>query len=198
MRGRSRTPDAQASALVRPAGAVDRGVDAASPSNAVDPWCRLPAMSFRVAVEKALQDVPSFARPVTEAILEIAYLTMAVDDKLQDEEIEAFSIISASLLGRETKLDDGALRTWLDRFSAELRGATLHDRLDAAVKKLGGDPAAREASYRVACLMAMSDLDAHDREFEFDLDLIAALELEQDVADRIADELNDALLDEPS
>lgn len=161
-------------------------------------------MSFRVAVERALRGVPAFTRASTEAILEIAYLTMAVDEQLQDEEIEAFSIIAAILLGKrdpssdEPGLEGAALRSWLDRFAVALDRASLHERLEAAVRSLGGDQAAREASYRVACLMAMSDLDAHDREFEFDLDLIAALELEQDVADRIADELNAALIDEPN
>ena len=77
-----------------------------------------------------------------------------------------------------------------DRFSGELDRDSIHDRLEAAVKALGGDRPARLTAYRVACLMAMCDLDAADREFEFDLDLIATLGLTQEEADAIVEDLN--------
>ena len=155
--------------------------------------------TFRLAVERALTGVGPFPRAVAESILEIAYLTMAVDEELRDEEIEAFSVIAAAMLqsGRAPSpgetLDDQALRTWLDRFAEELSRENIDARLDAAVARLGDDHGAKLASYRVACLMAMSDLDAADREFEFDLQLIATLGIEQDEADTILDEVNAAL-----
>lgn len=153
---------------------------------------------FRIAVERALSDVGPFPRSVAESILEIAYLTMAVDDDLRDEEIEAFSVIAAAMLQpkRGTSgeaLDDGDLRDWLDKFAGQLDRGTIQERLEAAVKSLGSDHPAKLASYRVASLMAMSDLDAHDREFEFDLQLIAALGISQEEADVIADEVNAAV-----
>ncbi len=151
--------------------------------------------TFRLAVDKALNGVGPFPRPTAEAILEIAYLTMAVDEELRDEEIDAFSVIAAIMLGQGADgLDDAALRAWLDRFSGELDRGTLVDRLEQTVKRLGGDLPARLAAYRVACLMAMSDLDAADREFEFDLDLIAALGLSQEEAEGVLDEVNAAVL----
>ncbi|NUP12765.1 MAG: hypothetical protein HOW73_42535 [Polyangiaceae bacterium] len=166
--------------------------------------------SFRLAVDKALAAVPPFSRPTSEAILEIAYLAMAVDEQLHDEEIDAFSVIAASMIGGRAKasstayrgsndkggpreLDDAALRMWLDRFSGDLDRESIQQRLQAAVSSLGDDRNARLAAYRVACLMAMSDLDAADREFEFDLDLIATLGLTQDEADRIVEEVNAAV-----
>ena len=153
---------------------------------------------FRIAVERALTDVGPFPRALAESILEIAYLTMAVDEDLRDEEIEAFSVIAAAMLQPKRTstgeaLDDLALRDWLDKFAGQLDRATIQDRLEAAVKSLGGDHAAKLASYRVACLMAMSDLDAADKEFEFDLQLIAALGIGQEEADAIADEVNAAI-----
>lgn len=151
--------------------------------------------SYRVAVEKALAGLPAFARSTAESILEIAYLAMAVDEHLRDEEIDAFSIIAAVMIGGrgQTKLDDASLRKWLDRFSGDLRRDSIHERLEAVVRSLGDDKGARLAAYRVACLMAMSDLDAADREFEFDLDLISTLGLTQDDADRVVDDVNSAL-----
>lgn len=147
--------------------------------------------SFRLAVDKALASIPPFDRATAEAVLEIAYLAMAVDEQLRDEEIDAFSVIAAAMIGGgKSKLDDAALRKWLDRFSGELDRDSIHDRLEAAVKVLGGDRPARLTAYRVACLMAMCDLDAADREFEFDLDLIATLGLTQEEADTIVEDLN--------
>lgn len=150
--------------------------------------------SFRLAVDRALSGVGPFSREVSEAILEIAYLTMAVDEELRDEEIDAFSVIAAAMLNSgQSQLDDTALRHWLDRFAGDLNRETILERLGAAVRALGADRSARLASYRVACLMAMSDMDAADKEFEFDLDLIATLGLTQEEADREADEVNSAL-----
>jgi hypothetical protein len=150
--------------------------------------------TFRLAVDKALTGVGPFQRPIAEAILEIAYLTMAVDEELRDEEIDAFSVIAAIMLGQGgQRLDDAALRAWLDRFSGELDRDTIVERLDQTVKRLGDDQTARVAAYRVACLMAMADLDAADREFEFDLDLIAALGLSQEEAEGVLDEVNAAV-----
>ncbi len=154
---------------------------------------------FRLAVERALVGVGPFPRNVAESILEIAYLTMAVDEDLRDEEIEAFSVIAASMLqpnrgsASAEALDDAALRDWLDKFAGQLDRATIQDRLEAAVKSLGDNHAAKLAAYRAACLMAMADLDAHDREFEFDLQLIATLGVSQDEADTIVDEVNQAV-----
>jgi hypothetical protein len=152
---------------------------------------------FRLAVERALVGVGPFPRSVAESILEIAYLTMAVDEDLRDEEIEAFSVIAAAMLqpnrGAGEALDDAALRDWLDKFAGELDRAGIQDRLEAAVKSLGDNHPAKLAAYRAACLMAMSDLDAHDREFEFDLQLIATLGVSQEEADAIVDEVNQAV-----
>ena len=153
--------------------------------------------TFRLAVERALTGVGPFPRSIAESILEIAYLTMAVDEHLRDEEIEAFSVIAATMLqGRAASnepLDDQALRSFLDRFGEDLTKETFEPRLEAAVAKLDGNHEAKLASYRVACLMAMSDMDAADQEFEFDLQLIATLGIDQDEADAIMDEVNGAL-----
>jgi hypothetical protein len=152
--------------------------------------------TFRLAVERALTSVGPFPRSIAESILEIAYLTMAVDEELRDEEIEAFSMIAAAMLQSHSQgepLDDAALRSWLDRFAEDLSRDTFEARVEKAVAKLGGDHQAKLASYRVACLMAMSDLDAADREFEFDLQLIATLGITQEEADTIMDDVNAAL-----
>jgi hypothetical protein len=153
--------------------------------------------TFRLAVEKALTGVGPFPRPIAEAILEIAYLTMAVDEELRDEEIDAFSVIAAAMFGtvggEGARLDNAALRKWLEKFSGDFDRASIQVRLEAAVQLLGKDHEARLTAYRVACLMALSDMDAADQEFEFDLDLIASLGIGQEEADRVLEEVNQAV-----
>src|SRR5262245_5436750 len=99
--------------------------------------------SFRLAVEKALAGLPSLPRSTAESVLEIAYLTMAVDEQLRDEEIDAFSVIAAAMMSGEGKLDDATLRKWLDRFAGDLDRDSIHERLAAAVKSLGNDRQAK-------------------------------------------------------
>jgi hypothetical protein len=126
---------------------------------------------------------------------------MAVDGELRDEELDAFSTVAAVLLkgssaaepGESPALDDDALRTWLDKLHVSGGQEEVVARLHAAAKRLGGILEARRAAYRVVCLMAMSDLDAADREFEFDLDVISSLDLDQDEADQILAEVNAAV-----
>ncbi len=156
---------------------------------------------FRLAVDRALTSLPKFSNEVGRAIIEIAYLTMAVDGELRDEELDAFSVIAAVMVseagraspGERKDLEDDDLRDWLDKLHVNGGQEEVISRLHAAVQKLGGDLEARRAAYRVACLMAMSDLDAADREFEFDLDLIASLDLGQDEAEQILSEVNAAV-----
>jgi hypothetical protein len=156
---------------------------------------------FRIAVDRALATVPKFKPDVARAIVEIAYLAMAVDGELRDEELDAFSTVAAVLLkgsssaapGESPSLDDDALRTWLDKLHVSGGQEEVVGRLHEAAKRLGGVIEARRAAYRVVCLMAMSDLDAADREFEFDLDVISSLDLDQDEADQILAEVNAAV-----
>ena len=72
--------------------------------------------------------------------------------------------------------------------------ASILERLERTAASLGDDKPAKLAAYRVASLMALADLDAADREFEFDLDLISTLGLTQDEADEIADQVNQAIM----
>jgi tellurite resistance protein len=148
---------------------------------------------FGPAAARALRGVGPFERRVADAILEVAYLTMAVDQELRDEELAAFAIVAGHLIGSGPALDQGAADQVLDKYASIVDRSSILERLEAAARALGGDKNAKLAAYRVACLMAMSDLDAADREFEFDLDLIATLGLTQEEADEVADAVNAAV-----
>jgi hypothetical protein len=149
--------------------------------------------SLTTSIRAALKGVGPFSKPVAEAILEVAYLTMAVDQELRDEELEAFALVAGELTGGGERPDERALAKKLDGLGEKLNRTSILERLEKTAASLGDDKPAKLAAYRVASLMALADLDAADREFEFDLDLIATLGLSQDEADEIADQVNQAV-----
>lgn len=121
-----------------------------------------------------------------DAILEIAYLAVAADHKLSDDELDALSRIASKLHGAEQNLNDV-----LGRFGERREQQEVETRL----RELGASlsPAARSLAYRVAYALAMCDLDTSDEEFEFDLNLIDALDLTSDQAAQLADEVQRVL-----
>lgn len=147
--------------------------------------------TFAAAIPRVLHGIGPFTRPITDAIIEVAYLTMAVDQELRDEELEAFALVCGQLMGAAP--EEKELYRRLDKLGESLDRTSILERLEKSAAVLGDDKAAKLAAYRVASLMAMSDLDAADREFEFDLDLIATLGLTQEEADEVADQVNAAL-----
>lgn len=148
---------------------------------------------FRLSASKALAPIGRFDHTTAEAILEIAYLAIAADRRIEDAEVEAFGFVGARLLGHdEETLPEAQINGWLDHFRARLDRSTAHDRIEAVAASLPLQDA-RLAAYRIAFFLGIVDLDASDREFEFDLQLVASLGLEQDTVDRIAAEVNEAI-----
>ena len=125
-----------------------------------------------------------------DAILEIAYLAVAADHKLSSEELDAMRRIGARLHGKPTLTDDeldellGKYAQWLDREEVEQR-----------LRDLGGklSPVTRKLAYKVAYTLAMCDLESSDEEFEFDLQLIEALELSANEASILAEQVQKIL-----
>lgn len=142
---------------------------------------------------KLFHGVGPFPFALTDAIVEVAYLAMAADSTLRDEEIAMFGRLAALLRGGP-ELSDRELRHLLDRFSGKLDRDDTVTRLHRAAESLRANPEAALAAYRAACVMAFSDLDSADGEFEFDLDLIAALHLSQEQADAEMDIVQSALI----
>lgn len=146
------------------------------------------------AAELAANVVPAGLRITNEErdiILEIAFLAVAADSKLSDEELYALSRIASRLAGKDGPCANEELDEIIARF------ATWRDRkeVDERLQLLGGklSPSARGLAYRIAYVLAMCDLDSSDEEFEFDLQLIDALELTADQAQRLAKEVQEVL-----
>jgi hypothetical protein len=131
-----------------------------------------------------------------DAILEIAFLAMVSDGTLVDEEADAFVRMMLRLYGPDVK--PARLHAIMNRFADRLgRGQTCRgarcDRAAALAPKLTRK-VSREQAYKLAYVMAMSDLRTNDAEFAFDLALRQALRLSPERADELADEATAAVL----
>ena len=125
-----------------------------------------------------------------DAVVEIAYLTIAADRRLADEEVAAFHRVLERLRGSpvaQAELDK-VLDDMYDRADAA-RGERGYadERLRALAGKMSVP--ARELAYKVAYAMGFADMDSSDEEFELDLQLQDALEISNDRAETLADEV---------
>jgi hypothetical protein len=120
-----------------------------------------------------------------DAILEIAYLAIFADHRLSDDEIAAFRGVVGRIRGAvPSPAQTDAL---LDQLRAAVEGKDPDEQLRALAGPLS--PPAREVAYKVAYALGLSDMDSSDEEFEFDLQLVDALELSNDRAEDLADEV---------
>lgn len=130
-----------------------------------------------------------------EAILEIAHLAVAADRKLSDDEVTAMRGIVARVralaakqkLAPDAKVSERDLWALVDGY-----GERDREQADGRLRELAAalSPAARTLAYRVAYALSTCDLDAADEEFEFDLQLIDALELSDEQVQLLQAEVN--------
>lgn len=148
----------------------------------------------RVPVESAFQVPDPLDLPERQAILEAAFLVIAADREIHQQEVLALERVAAKLWSKSNDQPLGAaeLRQLLDQFANARERHGQDARLEAVAVALPR-PTTRALAYKVACAMAVSDLDVHDREFELDLSLIAALGLPQQTADDLAAEVHESL-----
>ncbi len=154
------------------------------------------------------------------SILHISYLAIAADRNLSEEEIAAFALLASRLLdkpmspseagrmlgGFETHaLPKAELTARLRTLAGELRKSPRYvQEFDPDITSVGGVdggdttsvPGPRHIAYRVAYALAMCDMATSDEEFEFDLDLLDALELTPNEGESLAADVLNAMSDE--
>jgi len=125
-----------------------------------------------------------------DAVVEIAYLTIAADRRLADEEVAAFHRVLERLRGASVAQGelDKVLDDMYDR-ADKARGE--HGYADERLRALAGKMSvpARELAYKVAYAMGLADMDSSDEEFELDLQLQDALEITNERAEALSDEV---------
>ncbi len=155
--------------------------------------------------EGVLRAVPegslSLSKAEADGILEIAFLAIAADRKLHDEELVAFRAVAGRLRqlsgsASAPTVSDRDFELILERFGPDLDREVAEEHLRARGAELTR-PEARKLAYKVAYALALCDLETSDEEFEFDLQLIDALALTTEEADALEDEVLDAFQDIP-
>jgi tellurite resistance protein len=125
-----------------------------------------------------------------DAMLEVAYLAIAADGKLMEEELEAFVTAMLLLYGPGTSSDQ-VRRTvdhLIDQFERGEDQVLLTELASHLTRSF-----ARDQAYKLAYAMAMSDFDTDDQEFAFDQRLRRALELDDEQAETLTDQVIDAI-----
>jgi hypothetical protein len=143
---------------------------------------------FKLDLEKAFP--PGVAAEVSdaerEAMMEVAYLAIAADGVLADEELDAFVRAMLVLYGPQVNKDSVRAKAGELSERASARG---HEALLAGAAARLSRPFARDQAYKLAYAMAMADYDTNTCEFEYDQRLRSALGLTEDQAEGLVDEV---------
>lgn len=157
------------------------------------------------ALEGVLRVVPeensiALTKEEAAAVLEIAFLAIAADRKLSDEELEAFRGVAGRLRDLAARgsdpsapigahvMTDREFELILESFSADLDRNVADERLRVLGAQLKR-PDVRALTYKIAYALALCDLNTSDEEFEFDLQLVEALELSHGTVEGLEDEV---------
>jgi hypothetical protein len=140
------------------------------------------------SIDNIANAIPAVTTNETErkAVIEIAYLAVASDHDVNEQEEKALRSIAKKLGGA------GDVDAIIERLAGPIARETAEARLLELAKSLGSYEM-RALAYKAAYAVALSDLASSDEEFEFDLQLIDALELPQSEADRMAEEVMHAI-----
>lgn len=142
-------------------------------------------MSFIENVANAVPSATSLSDAERRAVVEIAYLAVASDHVVNEHEEKALRSVAAKIGGADLVDPILAKARRLDRESADARLRELAKALPTYE--------ARVLAYKAAYAVAIADLASSDQEFEFDLQLIDALELPQSEVDRFAEDVMHAI-----
>lgn len=147
-------------------------------------------MSAIAHIEKVVPENVALPPAERRAVLEIAFLSVAADHTINEDEEVAFRALAKRVAGAsEGEREAQAL---LSKFDGHTDREDADARLRTLAKELTS-PGSRELAYKMAYTLALADLASSDQEFEFDLQLIDALGLEQETVDRLTEEVMTAL-----
>ena len=132
--------------------------------------------------------VPAGLSPSTEhadVLLELAYLTTAVDGLLDDEELVAFKALVGRLRGKAASNAD--VDALLDRFGGNIEHAEISERLQKIAPTLPGE--LRPLAFKLSVGLGVADLDASRDESDLQVALAEALGLDEERVDELTAEV---------
>jgi hypothetical protein len=144
----------------------------------------------RVDVTRVLADRPELTSSEAEAVLEIAYLSTAVEGQLSDSELDAFATLAARL--RREPIEGKKLDVLLEGYARHIEHRHVAERLAEVARSLSRNDA-RRVAYKAVFAMALCDLTSPEE--AFDDALLGVLGLSVDDADALESEVY-AMLDD--
>lgn len=120
-----------------------------------------------------------------DVLLELAYLTTAVDGRLDDEELAAFKELAGRLRGKPVSNSD--VDVLLDRFGGNVEHAEITERVQKIAPTLPED--LRALAFKLAVGLSVADLDASDDESDLQVMLAEALGFDDARVDELTAEV---------
>ena len=148
---------------------------------------------LKINVSKAVdKDVyKNLSESERDAVLEIAYLAIAADGKLNEQEMEAFAQAMLVLYGPGASPQQ--IKRTVDKLVEVFESGEDDDEYLALQVKSLNRPYARAQAYKLAYAMSMSDLYTNDDEFNFNQKLQKLLGLSENEAEDLADQVIESI-----
>jgi hypothetical protein len=125
-----------------------------------------------------------------DVLLELAYLTTAVDGRLLDEEIEAYRVVIARLRGTPS-VSDSDLDALFDRYGGNIEFAEISERVQKIAPTLPAE--LRPLAFQLSIGLGVADLDTNEDESDLQALLGEALGFDQVKIDQLTAEVYAAL-----
>jgi hypothetical protein len=126
------------------------------------------------------------AKEHTDVLLELAYLTTAVDGRLDDQEIAAYKEVVATLRGAKS-VSNAELDALFDRYGGNVEFEEIKDRVQKIAPGL--PDTLRGLAFKLAVGLSVADLDASDDESDLQLVLAEALGFDDEKVDELTAEV---------
>ena len=124
-----------------------------------------------MALANLVPDDVKVSKEEADVLLEIVYLTTAIDGRLADEELSAFKSLIGRLRGAPAR--DADVDSLLDKFADNVDHADITERMQ---KIAPGVPATlRPLAFKLSVGLGVADLDASEEESELQIVLAEAL-----------------------
>jgi hypothetical protein len=120
-----------------------------------------------------------------DVLLELAYLTTAVDGRLDDDELLAYKEIAARL--RNKPVTDADVDALLDRFGGNVEYAEITERVQKIAPTLPDE--LRAVAFKLAVGLSVADLDASGDESELQVVLAEAFGFDDARVDALTGEV---------
>ncbi len=132
--------------------------------------------------------VPAGVNPSTQdadTLLELAYLATAVDGRLAEEELAAFTSLVTRFRGKAARRAD--VDAVLDRFASNVAHTAIADRVEKIAPTLPEQ--LRPLAFKLAVGLGVADLDASEDEGDLQIVLAEALGLAEARVDELTAEV---------